>query len=589
MKRLVTLLLLAAALCSVHGAAAQRTFDLADYGLRPDGKEAAKRMERALERIRSKQRPGEKITIRLAQGRYDFHPSEASARNYYISNHDQALPKRVGIALEGWQDMTLDGQGAELVFHGQMLPIALVGSRNCAVKNLSIDFENPHIAQVTVVKNDPERGIEFRPEAWVRYRVTADSLLETYGEGWTLRPFYGMAFDSLTRRIVYNTGDILTPTEGVREVGNGRLLAPRWRDRRLRAGMKIVLRTGDRPAPGIFLDDDRDTYIYKVTVHYAQGMGLLAQNCENIELDGMNVCLRGEGDPRYFTTQADATHFSGCRGRIVSRNNLYEGMMDDAINVHGTYLKVVERVDDHTVIGRYMHDQSWGFRWGVKGDSVQFIRSASMQTLPARNRIADIAPADTQTVAGARLFRIRFAEPLDRAVDAEAGFGIENLSWTPEVLFENNVVRNNRARGALFSTPRRTVVRGNLFDHTSGSAILLCGDCNGWFETGACHDVLIEENRFVNALTSRYQFTEGVIAICPVIPHPAPGHYFHSGITIRRNRFETFRTPLVYALSVNGLCFEQNTVIENDDFPQLLPTGDRFRLDRVTGVKIDEP
>ncbi len=588
MKRLL-LLLLTAVLCSVHSATAQRTFDLTDYGLRPEGKETAWRMERALERIRSKQRAGEKIIIRLAPGRYDFHPAEAPARNYYISNHDQALPKRLGIVLEGWQNMTLDGRGAELMFHGQMIPIALVGSRNCTIKNLSIDFENPHIAQVTVVKNDPERGIEFRPEAWVRYRLTADSLLETYGDGWTQRPYYGMAFDSLTRRIVYNTGDILTPMEGVRKVGGGVLLAPRWRDKRLQPGMKIVLRTGKRPTPGIFLDDNRDTYINNVTVHYAQGMGLLAQNCENIELDGMNVCLRGEKDPRCFTTEADATHFSGCRGRIVSHNNRYEAMMDDAINVHGTYLKIVERVDDRTIIGRYMHDQSWGFRWGEAGDSVQFIRSASMQTLPARNRIAAIAPADTVTDAGARLFRISFAEPLDRAVDAEAGFGIENLSWTPEVLFENNVIRNNRARGALFSTPRRTVVRGNLFDHTSGSAILLCGDCNGWFETGACHDVLIEENRFINALTSRYQFTEGIIAICPVIPRPASGHYFHSGITIRRNRFETFRVPIVYALSVDGLRFEENTIVENNDFPQLLPAGDRFRLDRVTGVKIEEP
>ncbi len=588
MKRLL-LLLLTAVLCSVHGATAQRTFDLTDYGLRPGGEETAKRMERALERIRAKQRPGEKIIIRLTPGRYDFHPAEAPARNYYISNHDQTLPKRLGIVLECWQDMTLDGQGAELMFHGQMIPIALVGSSNCAIKNLSIDFENPHIAQVTVVKNDPERGIEFRPEAWVRYRLTADSLLETYGDGWTQRPYYGMAFDSLTRRIVYNTGDILTPMEGVREVGGGVLLAPRWRDKRLQPGMKIVLRTGKRPTPGIFLDDDRDTYINNVTVHYAQGMGLLAQNCENIELDGMNVCLRGEDDPRCFTTEADATHFSGCRGRIVSHNNRYEAMMDDAINVHGTYLKIVERVDDRTVVGRYMHDQSWGFRWGEAGDSVQFIRSASMQTLPARNRIAAIASADTVTEAGARLFRISFAEPLDEAIDAKTGFGIENLSRTPEVLFENNVIRNNRARGALFSTPRRTIVRGNLFDHTSGSAILLCGDCNGWFETGACHDVLIEENRFINALTSRYQFTEGIIAICPVIPRPVSGHYFHSGITIRRNRFETFRVPIVYALSVDGLRFEENTIVENNDFPQLLPAGDRFRLDRVTGVKIEEP
>ena len=40
--------------------------------------------------------------------------------------------------------------------------------------------------------------------------------------------------------------------------------------------------------------------------------------------------------------------------------------MDDAINVHGTYLKVVKRVDDRTLVGRYMHGQSWGFEWDAR-------------------------------------------------------------------------------------------------------------------------------------------------------------------------------------------------------------------------------
>ena len=90
-----------------------------------------------------------------------------------------------------------------------------------------------------------------------------------------------------------------------------------------------------------------------------------------------------------------------------------------------------------------------------------------------------------------------------------------------------NTIRNNRARGTLFSTPRRTIVENNLFDHTSGTAILLCGDCNGWYETGACRDVIIRNNRFVNSLTNMFQFTEAVISIYPEIPEPvATGEIF---------------------------------------------------------------
>lgn len=32
-------------------------------------------------------------------------------------------------------------------------------------------------------------------------------------------------------------------------------------------------------------------------------------------------------------------------------------MMDDAINVHGTYLKVLQQIDTHTLKARYMHDK----------------------------------------------------------------------------------------------------------------------------------------------------------------------------------------------------------------------------------------
>ena len=132
-------------------------------------------------------------------------------------------------------------------------------------------------------------------------------------------------------------------------------------------GRRWPLPPWERPAPAIFMSHDTNTCIERVKVHYAEGMGLLAQLCEDITLTGFGVCLKGVDDPRFFTTQADATHFSGCKGKIISQDGLYEGMMDDAINVHGTYLRIMKRVDNHTVIGRYMHDQSWGFEWGRKG------------------------------------------------------------------------------------------------------------------------------------------------------------------------------------------------------------------------------
>lgn len=573
---------------------AQKVYNVSDYGLRPDSKKnASPVVQKVIARIQAECKDGEAVILRFEEGRYNFHEKGCAEREYYISNHDQTNPKKVGLALEDMKNLTVDGQGAELIFHGRMLPVSLLRSENCTLKNLHIDFENPHISQVKIIENDSQKGIVFEPASWVKYRITKDQFFETFGEGWTMRHNYGIAFEGDTKHLVYNTSDVYCPIKGVKEIAPRRILAPEWKDQRLVPGTVMALRGWYRPTPGIFLSHDVNTTIENVQVHYAEGMGLLAQFCENITLDKFGVCLRGENDPRYFTTQADATHFSGCKGKIVSRNGLYEGMMDDAINVHGTYLKVVKRVDDRTLVGRYMHNQAWGFEWGCIGDEVQFVRSNTMELIGETNRIASIRPYDKEQIAGAREFLITFTEPVDAAINEKSGFGIENLTWTPEVLFAGNVIRNNRARGTLFSTPKATVVEDNLFDHTSGAAVLLCGDCNGWYETGACRNVIIRKNRFVNALTNLFQFTNAVISIYPEIPNLKDQQkYFHGGkdggIVIEDNVFETFDAPILYAKSVDGLVYRRNVIKVNHDYKAFHPNQRRFWLERVTNVSIME-
>lgn len=580
-------------LATVNGYA-QKVYDISSFGLKANSKQnASPVLQKALAKIKAECSETDSIVLRFPVGSYQFHEKGSAQREYYISNHDQSQPKKVGMAIEDMKNFTLDGQGSQFIFHGRMIPLSMLRSENCTLKNFSIDFETPHIAQVKVVENKGDAGITFEVAPWVNYRITKDTVFETYGENWTARQSAGIAFEAATKRLVYNTSDLSCPTKGVVEVAPRRLHAPLWKDKRLIPGTVVAMRTWYRPTPGIFLSHDVRTVLNNIKVHYAEGMGLLAQLCEDITLDGFSVCLRGDNDLRYFTAQADATHFSSCKGKITSINGLYEGMMDDAINIHGTYLKVIKRIDDRTLIGRYMHSQAWGFEWGCVADEVQFIRSETMELVGEKNRIASIRPYDREGVNGASEFSITFENSLDPIISEESGFGIENLTWTPEVLFAGNVVRNNRARGALFSTPKPTIVENNLFDHTSGTAILLCGDCNGWYETGACRNVIIRKNQFVNALTNLFQFTNAVISIYPEIPNlQAQQAYFHGGpeggIVIEDNEFNTFDAPILYAKSVDGLIFRNNIIKTNTDYKPFHPNSNRFWLERVTNVFIQE-
>ena len=576
MKRLalpLSMLFLCLALC-LPAESKKRVFNLEDFGIVPEdtSTDLCTRLRKALQTIRQQAQPGEETIIRFRPGRYDFHPGDAEVHELYISNHDQDQPKRVGIYLDGWNGLTLDGNGAEFIFHGRMLPVVLTNSNGCTLQDFSVDFEQPHIAQVEIVENHGDGGTTFRVEPWVNYVISEEGYFVVQGEQCTNQPVGGMAFEPGTRHIVYNTGDLGIDTKGVRETGERLLLAPNWKDNRLKPGTKVALRSWHRPTPGVFLNENVDTRLLDIDIHYAEGMGLLAQRCTNITMRRFNICLKGKDDPRYFTTQADATHFSQCRGKIISEKGLYENMMDDAINVHGVYLKVREIIDRNTLRCRFEHGQSWGFAWGDPGDTVSFIRAFTMENVGERNTIASIEPAGQTGITGTREFIIRFNRPIPQEINMEEAFGVENLTWTPEVVFRNNTVRNNRARGALFSSPRKTVCEKNLFDHTSGTAILLCGDCNGWYESGAVRDLTIRKNKFINALTNMYQFTNAVISIYPEIPAlQQQKAYFHGGkpdaIVIEDNVFETFDAPLLYAKSVNGLIFRNNKVKKNSEYP----------------------
>lgn len=159
-------------------------------------------------RIREKCEENQTIVVTLPKGRYEFYPDSAAERVYFISNHDQMNPKKVGLPFEGMKNMVFDGQGSELIFHGRMLPVSLLDSRNCVLKNFSIDFKHPQISQVKVVENDTLKGgITFEVAPWVRYEIR-DSVFVAKGEGWELTPGSGIAFEGDTRHLVYNTSDI---------------------------------------------------------------------------------------------------------------------------------------------------------------------------------------------------------------------------------------------------------------------------------------------------------------------------------------------------------------------------------------------
>lgn len=577
MKKVITLLV-TLFLFSCSAESKKVELRLTDYGAVADDPthDNATSLLTLLDDAKKASSEGKEVVIYLPKGDLHIYQESLPLRQLYISNHDHVDQRPVAMMLEGMNNITIRGEETRLQFHGRLIPIVIKESSNIYMEGFTIDYPRPAMSQIEVLEVDKENNdVKVKVLGETSYRIEGNQFV-LLGETYEL-PLYTMLGFDVDGHMKWNRSDPAFDPAAIEELGDHQLQLRHWSEAQyLEVGDRYAMRSYYRPTPGIVIMDSKDIEVKDITVHFAEGMGLVAQNSTNITLDKFDVAMQ-EGSDRLFTTVADATHFSGCRGKIISTGGLYENMADDAINVHGTYLRI-DSIAGNQLIGTFAHEQSFGFTWYEEGDSLRVISRETL--LP----VVTFLPTKVEGLSTTQI-KITFTEPLPQTEEALA---IENLTAHPEVLFTKSTVRNNRARGALFSTPKRVECTDNIFDHTHGSAILLTGDANGWYESGPCEEVIITGNHFINALTSRYQFTDGIISISPQMPRLVEGQYFHERVVVEHNVFDNFPTPIFYAKSLRELVFKNNTINLNSDYTSLF-SNPNSQLYNVGTYTSDDP
>ena len=539
-----------------EAAAAKTTLDAAAYGMKADGSDAGAALRRVISEARALAAAGGgTVRITIPQGTYHFYPSAAQQMSLYISNHDQQDFLPVGIPLVDVKNVELDGQGSTFMFHGLMQPMLIMDSCNVTCRNISIDYATPFYAEGKIVAIEDGKTTLEIPErfSW----CVEEGKFYTRGDGWKIRAATALGFHEDGRMVATGrAGDAPWGGRATQVAPNRVLFAQDARALGFDVGQILVLRIWNRPFPAMVLHQAENTTLENVQFHSSQGMALLAQMSRGVTIRG-GGCVRG--DARVHTAGADATHFSNCSGHISVRNALYEGMMDDAINVHSTCLRIEKVLSPHQVELRFMHPQAVGFDVFPVGSTLQFIKGKTLENHPSLGKAVAVERVDELTV------RLTLDAPLP--VGIGVGDAVENADFYPSVDFSHNIVRANRARGTLFTTPEPVVVEGNQFIGSSGSAILLAGDAQGWYESGRCRNVIIRNNLFEHNLICRYQFTEGIISIYPEVKEPAAQQErYHENILIENNTFITHRVPLIYAISADNIIFRNNKVTVDDQY-----------------------
>jgi hypothetical protein len=512
----------------------------------------------------------------LPKGTYHFWPDRAAERYLFVSNNDESL-KRIAFPLFDLNDVTVDGQNSKLIFHGSLVPFAIGNSRNIRLENVSVDFARTFHSEARVIDSDRE-GVTLEIPEQFPYRVEHDRLNFLGERGELLAIGNMLEFDSDRRETAFMVWDnygIGSRCEA-EDLGSRRVrINASFKSPRPTPGNILAIPSNDRLYPAVIIFDSQNVQLSDLTIHHCGGMGVIAQHSRNLELLRVQVTPPPDGK-RMISTTADATHFVNCSGHILLEDCLFENQLDDPTNVHGIYGRITRRISPEQIEVQLVHHQQLGIDIARPGDRVEFVRGDTLLTYH-QSKVTAVERINKEY----SIYTFAQTLPDDLAVkDA-----IANLDSNPDLTIRNCVVRNNRARGFLVSTGGKVLIEGNHL-HTPGAGILIAGDANHWFESGAVGDVTIRRNHFDHC-----NFGVWGRAAVEVNPEISSGKNttargYHRNITIEDNEFTAFDRRVIFARGVHGLTIRSNRITQSNAYPQQHLSEDPFDHEGCTAVTI---
>ncbi|MFF4316695.1 glycosyl hydrolase family 28-related protein [Streptomyces sp. NPDC001507] len=568
--------------------------DVDDYGADPTGRtDSTPAVTAALRHARSIDRP---VRIVFSKGTYQLYPERAETRELYVSNTvgaDQRYrDKKIGLLIEDMHDVTVDGGGAELVYHGLQTAFASIRSTNVTFTDFSFDYAAPEVVDATVAATGVTDGHAYRVlsiPAGSPYRVNGTHVTwlgETSPA--TGQPYwsgvdglqYTQIHDPAAQRTWRGDNPLFNDVASVTDLGHRRIridytTAARPAD----AGLVYQMRNIERTEPGAFIWQSKNVTLRSMNAYYLQSFGVVGQFSENISIDRVNFAP----DPasgRSTASFADFVQMSGVKGKVSITRSVFDGPQDDPINIHGTYLEVVGKPGPDTVTVAYEHPQTAGFPQFAPGDEVEFTDKRTMTPLTDTHAVvaAVDGPSGTDHDKSLTTMTVTLDRPVPDGTEIN-GTVVENVTATPSVVISHNVFRNVPTRGVLVTTRKPVLITGNRFDGMSMASIYVSADAYQWYESGPVTDLTIRGNTFTRP-------TGPVIFVEPTNQVVDPAHPVHHNIKVEQNAFDIGDVTVVDAKSVGGFAFTGNTVRRLDGPDRPPYTSPLFVFHGSSGIRI---
>lgn len=506
---------------------------------------------------------GGNVVLEFEQGVYNFYPEKALGKYIRVSNNDNGY-KRIAFDMDGMKNVEVRGNNTEFLFHGRIVPFYINKCEDVSISGINIDYDASFILEGKVVaNNNADKSIDLQLADNIKYEVRGTRFFYK-GYDWEVPLGQNIVFDPSTNAPYYYTSKYLHldwKRELVaQDLGNHIVRLTGFEAVEVPPVGSVYIDKGpykmNRIIPGIILESSSNIKLSDMNIYMSGAMALIGQNTKNVTMTRFNVRLR-EGSGRYITASADATHFVNCKGLMKFEDCFFENMLDDATNIHGTYMLIDDFVADDCIAVQFGHLQQEGFLFASKGDTLQIIDRESL--LPTSKFVVKAVECINDDY-----YLIRSEKPITKP-QGSGQLAVENITNTTSVEMKGCTVRNNRARSILISTPKPVLIENNHFDSMM-AGILIAGDANSWFESGNVGEVIIRNNTFVN-MGKGGEAPQSILQISPEIPKEerAKG-YYHGKIVFEGNTIKTFDSQVVYVMSVSDLTIRNNKFIQTKDY-----------------------
>lgn len=436
----------------------------------------------SIKRTLSKLEGSENVTLVFNKREYSF-LNEKALKDYNIymmgkkdyewgSNIDD---KNYAFVFKNIKNLIIDGQGAELLFSGLIQPFEFDNCQNITLKNFSVNWTRPIYSLGEIIKVEDMRytiklfealSLDYKPpiSAILNYDLNSKSIVAELDTFFNCKSTELLSEDTIVVNVKKSISDKI-------KVGDG-----------------CVLRYLLNYRPCFHFWECSNVNFNDITIYSNPGMGVIAHRSSDFSFKNFRV-QRSEKLERVLSTNTDATHFINCKGSISFDNCYFNAMGDDAVNVHGFYMKAKEIISKNKIkvfVPANIQDEV--FDYPDVGDRIEFVKEkdlfpfgfGNIKNVEVDKNIGDIY--------------IEFEENLPenfQTLDL-----IANATRVASLKFKNCRVDNNRARALLIQT-RNVVVDNNIFNQCTGTGIVV--DCaDGWYESIGTQNVTISNNKFID-------------------------------------------------------------------------------------------